>query len=480
MATDWKRGDHIKGRWELREVIDRRGGMGLIYVVVDRTDGSMLAAKSFKDAVFGRDPAIAERFTQEAVVWIRLGFHPNVTKALHMDHIDLKPFLFLEYIDGGDLGQWIGTPRLTEDLSQILRFGIHLCEGMNFLLANDIRAHGDLKPANCLIARDGNLKITDFGIAKIFADDLTRSGIRFGTPEYMAPEQFVDAKHADVRSDIYSFGVMLFQMITGTLPFVANTVAELKHLHMTASPPRLDCDQRLAAVIETCLAKNSDERFRDFASIRKRLEDICRVHSVRVDPQATPKQMDPVLKLTQRADSLNVLGQHQKALALCEEALTIDPSNSCTLTVKGKCLMALGRPKEALACLNRSSKLDPNDEHVWRINGGVLARLKNREEDSLVAFDRALALNPLNVDVWNGKGNVLGVLKRYEESLTCFEHALTLDHRDEWAWLGKGVTLFALGRKEEALACTNHLLALNPFNADACDLKILIVKSGLK
>jgi len=494
VSSDWKPGDHIQGRWELREVIDR-GGMGLIYVVVERKDGGLLAAKTFKDTVFDRSPAIAERFIREAITWISLDFHRNVTPALYMDRIELKPFLFLPYIDGGDLSQWIGTPRLTNDLSQVLRFGIDICDGMTFIRSNGIRAHRDLKPQNCLITRDGILRITDFGISKVFEDletkkpapgtsheaealtsdqwpgYVTRTGMAVGTPAYMAPEQFLDAKHVTVRADIYSFGVILFEMITGRLPFQATTVEELAHLHMTAPPPRLDIHPGLMAVVETCLAKNPIERFHDFATIRLRLEQYYQVPSGHFQKDRVSQSMDTVMKLTRMADSLSVLGRHQEALAYCEQVLKIDGSYAWALLVKGKCLSSLGRLDEALQCLDLSSEIEPENEHVWRIKGSVLSNL-GRHSDAITAFDHSLDLNPLRAEVWDSRGDELGRLRRHDAALRCYERALELDERHEQAMFGKSLTLAVLGRTKEALIWADRILELNPFNSIAADLKV--------
>src|SRR5579862_9377397 len=89
-----------------------------------------------------------------------------------VEKIQGKPFLFLEYVSGGDLAAWIGTPRLTEDISQVLRFAVQFCDGMIHALSKGIRAHRDIKPRNCLITVDGTLKVTDFGLAKLLEDDI--------------------------------------------------------------------------------------------------------------------------------------------------------------------------------------------------------------------------------------------------------------------------------------------------------------------
>jgi eukaryotic-like serine/threonine-protein kinase len=253
MANEWRIGDHIQNRWEIHKIL--RGGMGIVYIVYDHEIPNAYAAKTFQDELFARNPATAERFTQEALTWINLDAHQNVTHAQFAQTIQGKPYLFLEYVSGGDLGGWIGTPRLTEDLPQVLRFAIQFCDGMTHALLKGIRAHRDIKPQNCLLTHDGTRKITDFGLVKVFDDaslvdtdmpnleslsvGLTRTGMAAGTCTHMAPEQFDDAKQVGVGADIYSFGVMLHQMLTGRLPFVGRTYEEYRRLHKTQQPPTL-------------------------------------------------------------------------------------------------------------------------------------------------------------------------------------------------------------------------------------------------
>ena len=156
MVKNWQIGDCLHDRWEIHNIM--RGGMGVIYVVYDHEWQTVFAAKTFRDEVFARSRLIAEHFHKEALIWINLDAHPNIAEARFVQDIQGKPFLFLEYVSGGDLSGWIGTPRLTEDLPQVLRFAIQFCDGMTHALAKGIKAHRDIKPQNCLITQDRTLR----------------------------------------------------------------------------------------------------------------------------------------------------------------------------------------------------------------------------------------------------------------------------------------------------------------------------------
>jgi serine/threonine protein kinase len=285
--TPFNVGDAIRDRWDIHRVM--QGGMGIVYVVYDRKWREVFAAKTFQQSVFTAGPVIKARFENEATAWVNLDLHPNITEARFLDVINGQPFLFLEYVAGGDLSRWIGTPRLLDDLPQVLRFGVQFCDGMRHVTSKGIKAHRDIKPQNCLVTQDGILKITDFGLAKVWdhAGDIiaklgaagnvnhgmSQTGSAAGTCTHMAPEQVRDSKHVDVRADIYSLGVILFQMVCGELPFIGRTFEEFGMLHTRTSPPiQKIADQRIRKVIERCLRKNPEDRYPTFDDLRGRLK----------------------------------------------------------------------------------------------------------------------------------------------------------------------------------------------------------------
>ena len=149
MTNPWNLGDRIKDRWEILKIL--KGGMGVVYVIFDHKWSEVFAAKTFQDYAFHRNSRIADRFKQEAFSWIKLDVHPNVTRARMIEEIDGKIFLFLEYVCGGDLSCLIGTPRLTQNPSEVVRLGIQFCDGMIRAVEKGIKYHRDIKPQNCLL-----------------------------------------------------------------------------------------------------------------------------------------------------------------------------------------------------------------------------------------------------------------------------------------------------------------------------------------
>jgi tetratricopeptide (TPR) repeat protein len=460
MAINWQIGDRIEDRWEIHRIL--RGGMGIVYVVYDNQWHEPLAAKTFQDEVFARNPTVAELFTKEAIAWTKLDVHQNVTTARFVQKIESKPFLFLEYVSGGDLGGWIGTPRLTEDLPQVLRFAIQFCDGMNHARSKGITAHRDIKPQNCLIKDDSTLSVTDFGLARIFATD-EKGGGGGGTPAYMSPEQWDDFGGADVRSDIYSFGVMLFQMVTGKLPFVGPTWNDFKRLHKIQPAPDLSSPHAvLNALVETCLAKDPAHRFADFSVLRDKLAQILTGLTSEPAPQPAVAQILEGQHWYNKGLSLYSLERFEEALSCFDRALEIDPRLDRALFNKGTTLGRLGRKEEAFACLDLAIELIPSYGQAWINKGNMLSSLREVKQ-ALECYDRALELSPLYAEAWNNKGNALHSLAHTQEALACFSRALELNPRHELAWTNKGGLLLDLMRFDEALACFAQAVEVNPY-----------------
>lgn len=435
MKSNWQIGDRIEDRWQVYGIL--KGGMGVVYVVYDHKLREAFAAKTFQDEMFALNPKFAGRFTREARAWINLDAHQNIAQARFVEVIEGKPYLFLEFVSGGDLGKWIGTSLLTSDLPQVVRFAIQFCDGMTHVLSKGIKAHRDIKPPNCLITVDKTLKITDFGLVKVsdsagselidvrtpnvgvLTSDVSGTGAAVGTQTHMAPEQFDDAKHIDVRADIYSFGVMLFQMAVGELPFVGPTWKDFELQHKNQAPPLIKVlNLELRAVIETCLAKDPSHRFADFREIRDQLADIYE-------------------GLTGERASSPIVGA---ALGAAQ------------LNNKGVSLHMLGLSAESIACYDAALELNRNFDLPFLNKGSALGKL-NHNEESILCYDQALEINPASVDALTGKAAALLALKRHEDAVDCCNRAIELDPKYAVAWSNKGAALGDRGDLSEALNC---------------------------
>ena len=207
-----------------------RGGMGEVYRAHDLTLGQEVALK-FLPEVAARNPAALARFYNEVRI-ARQVSHANVCRVYDLGEVDGQPYLSMEYVDGEDLGSLLRRiGRLPPD--KAVEIARQLCAGLAAAHAKGV-LHRDLKPANVMLNGRGHVVVTDFGLAAL-ADEIPGEEIRNGTPAYMAPEQLA-GREVTVKSDIYSLGLVLYEVFTGKRAFEASTLAELVRLHSETTP----------------------------------------------------------------------------------------------------------------------------------------------------------------------------------------------------------------------------------------------------
>ncbi len=274
-------GDKIDDQFLVLERYE--GGMGVVLVVVDQITQHKFAVKTLRPELMD-DPAALDRFRAEARTWLSIGRHPHLVYAAIYREANGVPLLFLEYVDGTSLADLLREERVLW-LPQSLDYALQVCDGMEYLHATVTPQgeqgiiHRDLKPGNVLINRRGEAKVTDFGLAKIHGDIAALAERRrgLGTFSYMPPEQVLDAASADRRSDIYSFGAMLYHMLTGRPPVEGGTTSAVISSILHKAPPPVRqvnslVPDELAEAVMRCLAKRREERFASFAEVREALE----------------------------------------------------------------------------------------------------------------------------------------------------------------------------------------------------------------
>jgi TPR repeat protein/serine/threonine protein kinase len=509
--AEWQVGDRIENQWEVKDI--RLGGMGIVYIVFDHRWHRQLAIKTYPELSLQSKSEI-DRFTREATTWIRLDPHPNVTQAISLLHLRDKgghilgtPFgkahLFLEYVSGGNLRGWMSSAPWQDRLPNALRFALQLCDGLSHIHSRGIIAHRDIKPENCLLTQDGDLKVTDFGLASIHElrarlsrvppgletgkpsegpGALTHAGVGMGTPDYMPPEQFIDARSADVRSDIYSFGILLFEMLSGRIPFSGRNRGELAYagefawqdwayVHLNAQP-RLEgqhIPSDLKTLLHVCLAKDPGDRYPNFEPIRSSIAGIYQRVAKRTAPQpARPQPQDQTL-LGLKAAGLFELGLHEEALAYLDRVIAQDPSKAIAWASKANVYLSLQCFEEARRCAEQATSLDDRDYNCWMTRAAVLNAMNKREE-ALACVERAIALDSGSGDAWFTKADVLLSLDRLDAAKYCAERATSLDAGQWLWWKTKAEVLIKMERYEDALDSCAHALALNEGEASIWEL----------
>ncbi len=272
-------GDLIDGHYR----VERRfaGGMGYVYIVRDELVGKRFAIKQLAE-LQATNKTLQERFRREAAAWLLLDHHPHIVQAHSYHPRPDGSLLILECIDGPSLDNLLRAEKKLSPL-QVVRYSRQFCAAMHYAHTKVIPdrgvgiLHRDIKPGNILITRDNKVKVTDFGLAKLEGEArITGEGQFVGTIMYSSPEQLRSAATVGRSSDVYSFGAVMYQMLTGKPPFIANNPAELYRLIQQVAPLPLGelcagLDPALAGVVMRCLSKEVTDRYGDFADLEKAL-----------------------------------------------------------------------------------------------------------------------------------------------------------------------------------------------------------------
>jgi len=269
-------GSTFAGRYQIIEELGK-GGMGRVYKVYDTEIKEKIALKLLKPEV-GGDPEAIERFRNELKYARKIG-HRNVCKMFDLNKEEGTYYLTMEYVHGEDLKRLIRKMGFIP-AGKTVSIARQICQGLAEAHRLGI-IHRDLKPQNIMVDEGGNAKIMDFGIARsLKMKGITGAGVMIGTPEYMSPEQ-VEGKETDPRSDIYSLGVILFEMATGRVPFEGDTpfTVGVKHKSEAPANPRdlnAHVPDDLSRLILRCLAKEKEKRYQTTDEIIADLDKIER------------------------------------------------------------------------------------------------------------------------------------------------------------------------------------------------------------
>jgi serine/threonine protein kinase/WD40 repeat protein len=403
----WNAGDLIAGIYRVHSTITD-GAMSVVYLATHTHWGAELALKIPRPEVLSGSDAW-ERLSAEANTWVKLGVHPNIVTAYYTRRIGRIPVIVMEKIDGGNVKDALKTGRIV-DLRRVLDIAIQVARGLVYASQRIPGfVHRDLKPANVLLTSDGTAKVADFGLAHAF-------GTAAGTPAYMAPEVWLQPDKASSATDIYSFGTMVFEMLTGRRPFGQQAAGRL-----AVVPDSVIREARLrSTVIPTPLADSDDpdrtEKFVDsFSEMGSPKQDPITSLMLAHLHQPPPRPLDlrndiPVelsnfcLRLLEKDPT-----KRPSASEVVSELITFfadiagepyprdDPETADLLTATcnnhALSMLDLGREEDARVLWSQAQDADPLDAAVeyntglfaWRngklTDSDLLARLNNIAAD---------------------------------------------------------------------------------------------------
>ena len=473
----FNKGDKIGGRYKVHDY--RLGGMGVVYLCEDlqrvsiqqgkvaiRQENIVFVLKTFQQRTMSVDEF--KSFKDEISTWVAMGKHPNIVHCFLMDVIDNQPFLVLEWIEpdesrGTSLGDWLKR-RGRLDARPALDITIDVCRGLIFAYSKSKEpkiVHRDLKPDNVLVNQSGIAKITDFGLAAVKEGD-------FGTVGYMPPEQ-IRGERLDARADIYALGCMLYELLTGHLPYVAASEVELAEMHQEVPIPPLPEAISLSwldPVLKRCLAKEREGRYTDVGEL---LDELTGTYCHQFNEEPRPLGtigVDTPEDYSNRGAAYTRIGRYDLALLEYDEALHLNQNGVIVYTNRGLTYHYLRRYNEALADFNQAIKLDPNNVIAY-INRGLTYDDLKRYDEALADFDRAIRLDPKNAPVHSNRAVTYSKLGSYERARLDFDRAIDLDPKNAKNYNNRGTFLHNRGEYDAALADSNQAIRLDPYNAAA-------------
>src|SRR5437763_239073 len=378
------------GKYYVNEGLGK-GGMGFVYKAMDNLIERVVAIKMMTGG-FAENPDLLKRFYREAKSTGMLQ-HPNIVIVYDCGDDEGNPYLVMEFLDGEPLDKIIASHReisIVEKLGYIMQ----ACNGLGYAHGRGI-VHRDIKPANLMVLKYGNCKLVDFGIARIGDNSMTRTGQVVGTISYMSPEQ-INAQVVDGRADIFSAGIMLYELLTGALPFDSKDTAStlLKIIH--EDPPPLknyiqNYPPDLDEVMKKALAKDREDRYAtadDFAF------DLSRV-------QEQLKRL-MVSDYVERAKTSIAKADLAKAKEILQLILKVDTQHAVA--------------KELMQEVQQRLQRQVRGEQIKQLRANAEGALAQRSYvDALSYAEQALTLDKTNTELINLRDQVLAAKNRKEK-----------------------------------------------------------------
>lgn len=478
-------GDVLEQRFEVEQV--RRGYMGIVYIVYDRQRRKRVVLKTFQNKFLWDEEAIA-RFSAEAELWVRLGSHPNIVRAYDLRTFLGKPHVVAEYVHGGPLRALVGHLQLQEAID----YAIQICWGMSHAVEHAAILHRDIKPDNIMVTLDGQAKVTDFGLARVLPNwqwtDQFRnprapavrvraaasSDLLAGTLPYMAPELLEQvASSVGPWTDIYAFGVMLYELFTGKLPFDSMRDESLIRMHINVAPPdprrlKPQLHQGCVHILMRCLEKRPAERYQSFREVEQDLQ-LLRQHLFQqrfsvVWPSDSSAERD---RWTERGLAHMDLLEYSEALTCFRQAAALDDQQPDVWLNLARARLRLWQYNEALYALEEGLRraVSRNEfGQLYRVRGETYTAMM-RMGDALVAYDEGLSYMPNAPYLWREKGELLQRMGLLREAQQCVERAISYDKLDSLAWRVLGDLHRDQDRMKRAYQAYGEALKLDPRSA---------------
>jgi len=379
------------GRYEVLGELGQ-GAMGVVYRARDPLIDRVVAIKTINlGLALDEKEEYESRFYQEAKAAGRLS-HPNIVTIYDVGKNGDVAYIAMEYLQGRELRDIMNDDGLLS-VDQVLDIVAQVAQGLSYAHEHDI-VHRDVKPSNVMVVRDGHVKITDFGIARMASSAVqTQTGMVLGSPKYMSPEQ-VTGKLIDQRSDIFSLGVMLYEMLTGQAPFNGDNVNAIMYqtLNSIPAPPsslNSGVPEMINFIVAKALAKKTEDRYqyaKDFAADLRACRETLPRNAQKIDLSRTPSREEK--KLSHAIDISERRGMGEDAMSSSLAGL----SKAFDSTMATMRLAALTASNEDIDELSKTFRIArPTLEEIIqaapRSNAGWPAERQSRSEQKSQASD---------------------------------------------------------------------------------------------
>jgi tetratricopeptide (TPR) repeat protein len=452
------------------EILEKlgEGGMGIVYKARDNVLDRIVALK-FVTVAASLQEDLKDRLIREARALAAIN-HPNICTIFDFCESEGHPCIVMEYVEGEELNAVIRDQPLPQD--KVLDIGIQIAKALDAAHAKGI-IHRDLKADNIMLDRSGRVRVMDFGLAKLtMGSKYTRSGMTLGTAAYMSPEQ-AQGSTVDKRSDLYSLGVILYQMITGRLPFVADH--ELAVMYSIVNEPPVppgeynpDMDPVLEAMILKAMVKESEARYADAGEMA---DGMTRIKKGEPDQKSSMAAGKDVAALRQLSKNLFRWGVPAGVViaALIFSLFRWGPFSqrakneqlAWQFAEQGRAYIKANEPVLAVSALRRSLEYDPGMVKVWNLLGTVYINT-GRTDSAFHCIQKAIELDDTYGPAHYNLGYAFENQGSFTEAVKAYNEAIKCDPELTEAYSTLGNVLMQLGRHDEAIRILNRALEQTP------------------
>ncbi|TKJ31228.1 hypothetical protein CEE39_07355 [bacterium (candidate division B38) B3_B38] len=453
----------INNRYEVRGVLGR-GGMGVVYKVYDRILKEDIALKVLLRSLMRSEKAV-EMFYNEAKISLSLT-HQNIVRVRDIGETDEVKFISMELLDGINLRDWMALPRsrsnktAVEDVTTIIK---QVCNALSY--AHRFTVHRDIKPENIMVLKNLQIKITDFGISKLLPPiELSSTVLSVGTAYYMAPEQYIQGSEVDHRADIYSVGVLLYELLVGKLP-----IGRFK----IPSQLRSDLPSIADHIITKSLESEPEDRYENIEEMKS---DILILED-QIKKKEKVLSKAPVQKFPAKAEKIDLnkdfffhfnLGlrfQKQRKYRLAIEqyhrAIEIQPKFVQAYNNLGSVYFLSGSYPEAMEEYKKAIELKPDYAEAY-YNLAMVCEAMRDINQAIDCYRMVIGIRPDHERAHQGLGGAYKTLREYNKAAKKYRRALSINAHDPITHNLLGNVYILNGKVEEAIREYREALRLKP------------------